>query len=372
MKNNKIPFGFAILMAVLLGSCKENTSSGPGAMGPKQVPVTKAITKSLTGYQTYPVSIEGTINSQVRPKVTGYITQVKVDEGQQVKAGEVLFRLETESLSQDAQAAKANVNAAQVEVDKLKPLVEKNIISAVQLETAKAKLAQAKANYNSVTASIGYATIKSPVDGYVGSINYRNGALVSPNDVLTTVSQTDNVYAFFSMNEKQYLDFIANAEGADLQDKIDNFLPVKLRLANDEMYSESGKIETVSGQINKQTGTVSFRAQFPNPNRILSNGNSGKILIPQKYENQVVIPELSSFERQGKVYVFGVQGDSIAVEKPIEVLDRVSNLIVVKQGIKAGEAFVAKGTGQLRNNMPIKPMLVPFDSIAKPIETIFK
>ncbi len=161
----------------------------------------------------------------------GYITQVLVDEGEKVSKGQTLFKLETEALSQDAGAARANVNAAQVEVDKLKPLVEKGIISPVQLETAKARLEQAKAGYSSIAASIGYANIKSPVDGYVGAINFREGALVSPGDPtpLTTVSDIDEVYAFFSMNERDYLNFIQDAEGASLSEKIENFPPVQLQ-----------------------------------------------------------------------------------------------------------------------------------------------
>src|SRR5690606_33981940 len=149
---------------------------------------------------------------------------VLVDAGQKVRKGQVLFKLETQSLSEDAAAAQANVNAAQVEVDKLIPLVEKNIISSAQLETAKAKLPQARSSYNSIVANIGYATIRSPVDGYVGAINLREGALVSPTSTipLTTVADIEKIYAFFSLNEKQYLDFIQNAPGKDLDEKIKN------------------------------------------------------------------------------------------------------------------------------------------------------
>lgn len=372
MKKNSIILSILMLSVITLTSCGGDAQGQQQAQGPKPFPVTKAVKKTLTGYDSYPASIEGVVNSEVRPKVSGYITEVLVDAGQKVKKGTVLFKLETESLTQDAAAAKANVNAAQVEVDKLKPLVEKEIISAVQLETAKAKLAQAKASYNSVTANIGYATIRSSVEGYVGSINYRTGALVSPTTVLTTVSQTDNVYAFFSMNEKQYLNFLTEAEGKDIEDKIKNFPEVKLRLANNTIYAEDGTIETVSGQINRQTGAVSFRAQFPNPNRLLSDGNSGRVLIPETYENAIVVPESSSFERQGRVYVYGVQGDSLAVNQPIEVQARVDNFIVVKSGIKEGEPFVAQGVGQLRTNTPIQPQPMPFDSVAKPIKTVFK
>lgn len=372
MKKNSIILSIFMLSASVLTSCSDDAEGQQQAQGPKQFPVTKAVKKTLTGYDSYPASIEGVVNSEIRPKISGYITKVFIDEGQKVKKGTVLFKLETESLTQDAAAARANVNAAQVEVNKLKPLVDKEIISEVQLATAKAKLAQARASYNGVTATIGYATVKSSVEGYVGSINYRTGALVSPSDVLTTVSQTDNVYAFFSMNEKQYLNFLTEADGKDIEAKIKNFPKVKLRLANNELYSEDGIIETVSGQVNTQTGTVSFRAQFPNANRLLSNGNSGRVLIPETYEDAVVIPESSSFERQGRVYVYGIQGDTLAVNIPIEVKARVDNFIVVKSGIKEGEQFVAQGVGQIRNNTPIKPQSIPFDSVAKPIKTVFK
>lgn len=187
-----------IVSTLLFISCGESNEGQQQAQGPAPYPVLEVPTKTVTGYTSYPASIEGTINSRVRPKVAGYITDVLVDEGEVVRQGQTLFRLETESLTQDAGAARANVNAAQVEVDKLQPLVEKGIISNVQLETAKARLAQAEAGYNSVAASIGYATIKSPINGKVGSIAFREGALVSPGDPtpLTTVSQMEQVYAF--------------------------------------------------------------------------------------------------------------------------------------------------------------------------------
>ncbi|HET8884903.1 MAG TPA: efflux RND transporter periplasmic adaptor subunit [Salinimicrobium sp.] len=366
-------FGF-FLTAILMMSCGKDQNGQQQAQGPVPYPVIEVPTKTVTGYTSYPVSIEGTINSAVRGKVPGYITQVLVDAGQQVRKGQLLFKLETQSLSQEAGAARANVNAAQVEVDKLKPLVEKGIISSVQLETAKARLAQAQAGYNSIAASIDYSNIKSPVDGYVGTINFREGTLVSPNDPtpLTTVSDIDEVYAFFSMNERDYLDFIQNAEGETISEKIKNFPPVELQLVNGEIYKHEGTIETVSGQVDPSTGTVSFRAKFPNPNRILANGNSGNIRIPKVYEDVPVVPESSTFEQQGKVYVYQVQGDSVAISKVVDVRDRVNNLVIISGGIAPGEKIVAKGVGKLRNSTPIAPQPVAFDSIAQPYETVFK
>src|SRR5690606_29454956 len=271
MKKRNILYTISLGILIVASACNDG-KNGQQGQTPQAMPfpVVTAPTKTVTSFSSYPTSIEGIVNSEVRPKISGYITHVLVDEGQKVKKGQILFKIETQTLNQDAAAARANVSAAQVEVDKLKPLVEKNIISNVQLETAKAKLAQAKAGYNSIAASIDYANIKSPVDGHVGAIAFRTGALVSPNDPtpLTTVSETKEVYAFFAMNERDYLSFIQNAKGETLSEKIENFPPVELQLVNDDIYAEKGTIETVTGQIDPSTGTVSFRALFKNPNQI--------------------------------------------------------------------------------------------------------
>lgn len=361
--------------SALLTSC-DNGNNNQGQFGQQALPfpVITIPSETVIAYDTYPTRLEGIINSQVYAKTSGYITEVLVDEGQKVKRGQTLFRLETESLSQDAAAAKANVNAAQVEVDKLIPLVEKNIISSVQLETAKAKLAQAQSGYNSIAANIGYATIKSPVDGYVGAINLREGSLVSPSSPtpLTAVVDTDKVYAFFSLNEKQYLDFIQNSEGKTIEEKIKNMPKVRLLLANGQLYPIEGTIETINSQINAATGTVSFRAIFDNPNRLLSSGSSGQIQIPRVYENATLVPDVSTFERQGITYAYRVQGDTLAIPSSIDILDRVDNLLIVGEGVSPGDKIVARGVDKLRGNTPIQAQPVAFDSIVKGLKRVFK
>lgn len=361
-----------LLLVFVFISCKEEQpQQAPSAMPFEvvQVPV-----KTVTAYDTYPATVEGTNNSGIRAKMSGYITKVWVDEGQKVKKGQTLFTLETQSLSQDAGAAKANVYAAQVEVDKLIPLVEKNIISNVQLETAKARLAQAQSSYNSILANIGYASITSPIDGYVGAITYREGALVTPSDPnpLTTVSTTDEVFVFFALNEKEYLNFLNNATGNTREEKIKNFSEVELQLIDGSIYTEKGKIETVTGQINPNTGTVSFRAKFPNPTGILANGNSGRIRIPVLYEDVLVVPEIATFERQGKIYVYQVMGDTLAVNMPINIVARVNPYVIVDSGLKKGDAIIYRGIDKLRGKTPIVPMLQEFDSVVKPITPVFK
>jgi len=376
MKQYKIHIITALsIVALVSTSCKQEK---PQQQSQQQQAMPLAVTtvpqKKVTTYNTYPTTIEGTINSEVRAKVSGYINKVLVDEGQKVSKGQTLFKLETESLSQDAEAAKASVNVAQVEVDKLKPLVEKNIISEVQLETAKANLAQAKSAYNSVVANIGYATVKSPVDGYVGAIPYREGSLVSATSVnpLTTVASIERVFAYFSMNETEYLDFLQDTEGTTLQEKISNFPKVELLLANGQVYDQKGTIETVTGQIDANTGTVSFRAVFDNPNRLLTNGNSGTIKIPKTYENAVVVPQSASFEQQGQTYVYTVGDDNTAKSSLISIKDKNDLLLIVESGVKKGDLVVVKGIGKIKNGTPLQPQKVAFDSIVKPLKPLFQ
>ncbi|WP_233898366.1 efflux RND transporter periplasmic adaptor subunit [Tenacibaculum piscium] len=376
MKQNKIMLVLIVSAFSIFSSCgnKQEKNSAKKNTTPPSFPVTQITPKTVTSFKEYPTAIEGIINSDVNAKMGGYIQKVLVDEGQKVRKGQVLFRLETQSLNQDASAAKARVNVAQVEVEKLKPLVEKNIISAVQLETAKANLAQAKANYSSVNANIGYATIKSPVNGFVGAINFREGSLINPNNSvpLTTVSDISKVYAFFNLNETAYLDFLQNATGKTLQEKLTNYAKVNLVLANNSTYSEKGTIETSTGQVNKNTGTVSLRAVFDNPNQLLTNGNSGKIQIPTIYKNAIVVPQQATYEQQGKIMIFKLDNQNKVTVSIIKIKAIVDNLYVVASGVALQDKIIVAGVGKLKNDMIITPKEVSFEQAIKPIPTLFK
>jgi membrane fusion protein (multidrug efflux system) len=370
-----------LLVLFIVSSCgNDKASQNSGSVQPKAMAlsVVDVPVKTITIYTDSPTSIEGIINSEVRAKIPGYITDVLVDDGQKVRKGQTLFKLETQALDQDAAAAKANLNAAQVEVDKLKPLVEKDIISNLQLETAKAKLQQAKSGYNSIRSNISYATITSPVDGYVGEIRLRKGALVGPADQLplTTVSDISKVYAYFSMNEKDYLNFIQNTKGNSKEEKIENLPKVTLILANGSEYAVKGTIETINSQIDKQTGTVSFRALFDNSNSLLNNGNSGVIKVPSVYKDVLVVPQSATFENQNKRFIYATRKDStkatVAVQKLIVIKGQSGNLYIIEKGLKKGETIIANGIGKLREGMPIQPQKVDFDSITKPIKKEFQ
>lgn len=383
MKNQIKTFLLVILGTSVVG-CSEKAEA-PVAPVPA-LDVVAAVTKDVVGYDLFPATIQGKINNDVRAKIQGYIQEVYVHEGQPVSKGQALFRLEANNLAETASAAKsgisvaqANVNVAQVEVDKLIPLVEKGIIGSIQLETAKANLAsaksmlaQAQANYGSASANVNYAVVQAPISGIVGQLPLKKGSLVGPSDPtpLTTVADISSVYAYFSMNEKEYFQFLNNTEGKSLNEKIKNLPEVQLQLADGSIYSEKGTIETVSGQIDVMTGTVQVRVAFPNPNRLLSNGNSGTVLVPKKYTNALVVPEVASFEQQGKINVFRVVNDTV-ISTMLDVTDRVNNMLIVNNGVKEGDIIVVSGIGSLRNKSAIQPKKANFDSIVNSITPVF-
>lgn len=394
--NNKLVI--LSLAAVSLVACKKEA---PKQDGPKSYPVINVEAKNIVGYQTFPATIQGRVNNDVRTKIQGYITQVLVDEGQYVTKGQPLFRLETNILNENAAASKAGIGAAEsniaaaqaavsaanVEVNKLKPLVQKNIISNVQLQTAQANLAQAQAqlkqaqaaksqavaNYKGIEANIEYSIIRAPISGVIGKLPLKVGSLVGPSDQapLTTISDTSGIFAYFSMNEKEYFDFLEKSPGATMPEKIKNLPMVELQLANGSIYPEKGRIEAITGQIDPTTGTIQFRVAFTNAQKLLSNGNSGTIRFPQYYENVLVVPESATYEQQGIVYVYKVDKSDTARNVVVNVIDRIDNMALIKSGVNKGETIIAAGIGGLKPGTAVKKQPVKMDSLVQSIKPKF-
>ena len=369
MKKNYLFAGIAIL---LLGftSCKNGNQPQAGH-SPMPFPVQTVEKSNVTTYTEYAANIEGVQNIEIRPKVDGFIDRIYVDEGAEVKKGQLLFKLSAETLNQQVNAAKANISvaeaqvvSAQVEVDKITPLVEKNIVSSVQLKTAKsnlnaanAQLAAAKANYQNAKENLDYTIIKSPVDGMIGSIPYKVGSLVGRTETnpLTTVSNIKNVYAYFTLNEKQLLQFNRQLNGSSVEEKIEQMPEVELVLADGTIYDEKGRIETINGMVNPRTGSISYRAIFPNTNHLLRSGISGKVKMPSDVNNIVLLPQQATFELQGKKFVYLVNKDNKVQSKEVIVSNTTDTHFIVKNGVQAGQKFVVDGLIKLREGMEIIP-----------------
>lgn len=367
MKNFSIVSIFALL---ILASCGKKEEQQMPPQGPAPFPVQTVTKQDAVVYQEYTANLEGQQNVEIRAKVNGFIQKIYVDEGQVVKKGQLLFKLETQTQNQDAAAAQANVKAAQVEVDRLKPLVDRKIISEVQLETAKAKLAQAKSAYGSIAANIGFGTIVSPVNGVIGSLPFREGSLVSSASEmpLTTVSDTKIVRAYFSMNEKQLLFFNKTFKGATTAEKLKAAPEVSLLLVDGSEYDQKGKLATMNGLVDPQTGTTQFRAEFKNPEAILRSGSSGIVRLPIVEKDAILVPQNAVFEMQGKkmIYVVG-QGNKVK-SKIIEVSGTSELNFIVTSGLNEGDVVVIEGASKLKDDAEIIPQQAKTEAAPKVVQ----
>lgn len=350
MKTIRIPLALAGILVLMSCGGKTQQQTAPP---PASLKTTVLEKQDITIDKTYSTTMEGVQNVEIWPKVSGFVQTIYVEEGQKVSKGQLLFKLETQSLSQDAKAAQAAVNVAQVEMEKLVPLVEKGIISEIQLETAKARLEQAKSSYNSIAANIGYSNIHSPVTGYIGGIPYKVGALVSSamGRPLTVVSDISSIRAYFSMNEKELLEMrsrmsLGSASGEQ---------EVELIMINGKTYPHKGKIAMINNIINSSTGSVSLRADFDNPDLILSSGSTGKVRIPTTYQDVWVIPQAVTIDRQGRKMIFVLDGNTVN-PMPIDIIAQTDTEFVVSQGIEPGTTIVTEGVSRLRDGQTINPI----------------
>jgi membrane fusion protein (multidrug efflux system) len=362
----------------LLASCGNDKGGQPQQV--KSYKVIELDRSSTVLYSDYPARLQGVLDIDIRPKIDGYIEKVWVDEGQEVKAGQVLFTINNPQFAQDVTntqaaitSAEAAVASAKLQVQKTKPLVEQGIISAFELETAilnlhskEAALAQARAIHNNSKINLGYTKVVSPANGVVGLLPYRVGSYVNSNTVqpLTTISDISKMYAYFSLNEKQQLAFVEATSGNNFQEKIKQMPAIDLILSNGEMYSEKGKIETFSGQVNVQTGAFNVRAGFPNVAYLLRSGSSATVRIPIPIENAIIIPQAATTELQNKRMAY-VVGDSSKVKAvAIEVRPVPGGqFFVVDKGLKEKDNLIVEGIGILTEGTPIVPQLVPMDSV---------
>ena len=353
------------LLAALLTACKQEQREQEMR---QTLPVMVVSSRAVEFQESYSASIRGRQDVEIRPNVSGFITKLSVDEGAVVRKGQTLFIIDPVQYEEAVNVARAAVNVAesavataQLTVDNKRELAKKNIISNYDLQMAEntlasqqATLAQARAQLVNAEKNLSYTQVTSPSDGVVGTIPFRVGALVSPSMTtpLTTVSDISEMYVYFSMTEKQLLDLIR--QDGSSNGILEKMPMVGLALADGSLYPERGKIETISGVIDQNTGTVSLRAAFPNEEQSLNSGGSGNVIIPVTYDNCVVIPQAATFEIQDRVFVFKVV-DGKTQSAPVEVT-RVNGgqEYIVNAGLNSGDVIVAEGVGLLREGTPIE------------------
>lgn len=320
---------------------------------------------------SYPATIKGIQDIEIRPKVSGFITKVHVDEGDFVRRGQVLFsidRVQYEAAVKSAEAAvrvaRTTVSTQKLTVKNKKMLHEKKIISDYDMEMAENQLASAEAQLASARAqlidarnNLSFCSVTSPSDGVVGTIPYRVGSLVSSStaEALTTVSNISKMYVYFSMTEKQLLEYTKGTDG--VKGALAAIPAVNLQLADGSTYDQTGKVTNVSGVIDITTGSVSMRATFDNPQKILRSGGSGSVVIPIHRDNAILVPQKATYEIQDKHFVYVVGKDNKVKNTEITVLPQNDGTnYVVTGGLKAGERIVVEGINTLSDGKAIKPI----------------
>ncbi|WP_196895081.1 efflux RND transporter periplasmic adaptor subunit [Aureivirga marina] len=361
-----IPF----LILIVLFSCKKKQENQMAGALPYLVEELQP--ENVTTYIEYPVNIEGILDIEIRPQVEGYISEVIATEGEIVKKGDVLFKLSTPLLLQQVEAALALVKAAEsnekvalIEVEKLEPLVEKDIISRVQLNTAisnyeaaKSQLNQALANYHQAKENLDFSIIKSPIDGVLGNFPYRIGSLVGRGEVdpLTVVSDIDSLRVIFTINEKDLLQLRNKFPAKDYEELLQKLPEVDLLLADGNKFKEQGEIITIGGQINQETGGVEVKALFVNKDHILKSGSSGKIQMPIQQDSILLVPQIATYDLQNKTFVYVVEKDDTVNPVAITTNDVYGDYYIVTNGLNKGDIIVLENVSKLHKGMKIMPV----------------
>lgn len=358
-----------VLTAVVLTSCGSKSNKMGEASNDFAVETIQTTTADLK--TSYPATIKGMQDIEIRPKVSGYLVKLLVDEGATVRKGQPLFLIDSEQYRATVKAAKAqirvcraNIATQKLTVDNKRMLFKQNIISSYDLKMAEntlasyeAQLAAAEAQLQSAQDNLRWCTVTSPADGVVGSIPYRVGSLVSGQsaEALTTVSNISKMYVYFSMTEKQLLALTREAGGVNAA--IKKMPAVSLVLSDGTTYSQSGTISTVSGVIDPSTGSVQMRATFDNAQHILRSGGTGSILIPTHASDAIMVPQSATFDVQDKKFVYVVNADKTVATREITVLPQNNGqTYVVASGLRAGERIVVDGVNQLKNGQKINPI----------------
>ena len=360
-----------VLSIVWLTGCavKGNTEK---KMPDVEVPVFELKSKDTTLHRSYVASINARQNVELRAKASGFLENILVDEGQFVRKGQLMFRLNDAEFKVQVSEAKAlhtsalaEVKGAEVEVRRVQSLVDKKIVTGTELELANAKLAAAKAKVDEAIAkeekaniNLSYTAVRAPFDGIIDRIPHKLGSLVTEGTLLTTVSDNHAMHVYFKVSEKEYLNYV-NTKKATQHTR----QPATLILADGTEYKHAGKIETMEGEFDQETGSIAFRAAFPNPSGVLKHGASGNILLTSPIAKALMIPQKAVLEIQDKNYVFVVGEDQKVRMKSFVPEARIDDCILVKSGLEEGDRIVYEGVQNIKEGSAVKPRMISAESV---------
>ncbi len=374
-------------LMLFLGSCSTVSDKSTQSDNAIALPVYPVDTGTVVLTKNYLGTVEGKINVEIRPQVQGELEVAYVDEGEYVHKGQKLFKINTQTYQQDLNQAKANENVqkaklanAKLEIERLKPLVENQVMAPVRLEkaqsdykVAQAALKQAAAEVANAKIQLGYTTIEAPVSGYIGRIPKRIGNLVGPGDKepITVLTDVHEVYVYFSISEGDFYKLLKSQSGKDPNNDnatyIDTNKVVSLILSDGTPYPYTGVIDASSGQVNKNTGSILLRATFPNEENMLRSGNTGTVVLKQKEHGKVIIPQKATFQLQANVYVKKLTPQNRVVRQLVSIgTSFPENQYTVTAGLNAGDRILVEGLNKVTDSMLIKPLPYTPDTLVAP------
>jgi len=355
-----------VMVGVLTQSCKNTSNEAEQQPDAVYAEILTLKPEDAIIDQSFPANLQGKDNVQLRPQISGYIDKIYVDEGAYVNAGQPLFRINASLYNEQKNTAlaslamaKSQLATAELELDKYKVLTDNKVVADFQYQKAKTNYDNAKAAVKqqqtlvaSADVNLGFAIIKAPLSGYIGRIPNRLGALVGPNDAqpLTTLSQVTEIYVYFSLPENEILKINSSRPGANLPDKLKSFKDVGLLLADGSTYNQVGKIDMMDGQFDATTGSVMLRASFPNPERLLRTGNTGRIILKSTVQNVYKIPLLATYEVQDKLFVGLLDKDNKVQRVELKDYTKSGDFYIVQSGFNSGNRIVANELASIPEN----------------------
>ena len=320
--------------------------------------VSSAVEIDTSFTKEYVSQIRSVRNIELRAMEKGYLEQILVDEGQFVRKGQLLFRIMPRMYQAELDKAMAEVRVAEIEVENSKNLADKQIVSNNELAMAKAKLEQAKAESAIARLHLSFTEVRAPFDGTIDRIPLKLGSLVDEGELLTSLSDNSQIFAYFNVSEPEYLDYQTH-----VANRADNH--VQLLLANNELLPESGIMETIEGEFDNETGNIAFRARFNNPNKLLRNGETGKIQMTVPMKHALIIPQKATYEIQDKKYVFLVDKQGKVSSKEVKIAAVLPDLYVLSGGLSTSDKYLLEGLQKVKEDEQIKYSLVaPKDAIS--------
>ncbi|WP_077921025.1 efflux RND transporter periplasmic adaptor subunit [Spirosoma sp. 209] len=366
-------FVSALVISLAGCSARSESSETKEAAEKPAFPVIELTNQDATLDHDYASNLEAVQNVEVRARVAGYLDKILVDEGQPVRKGQLMFqlndaeyRVETARAQASLENATAQAKTAEVEMERVKLLVDKNIISASELKLARAKRESAQASINEAKAAlakarlhVSLAGVRAPFDGVINRIPFKPGSLIEEGALLTTVSDVREIYAYFNVSEKEYLAFVKKRKSPDKTTSKE----VDLLLADDSPYSHKGKIETTETIFEGNSGTIAFRARFPNPNRLLRHGATGKVRLSTDVDDALLVPQKAVFEVQDKNFVYVVDANNKVKTRSFIPRSRVDQFYIVQSGLRPGERIVYEGIQNVKDGLTITPQTLPANEL---------